>query len=192
MPQNTYNKATTPAGPDAWNLTPDLKKMLETSNIPVPVSSQAERDGLNPPGGKYPGLTVMRLDIAGKPLEVYNGSSWDRHIAPLVRSMSPHIGTNIPSDAFLNGTLRPIEQFESVIVETSSIGNFTVTFPAPFPNAVGPVVAIHGDNTAFADAAKYNVTLGPVTLSGFTGNLNANGVSASLKTTRIEYIAKGW
>jgi hypothetical protein len=37
-----------------------------------PVNSQAERDALD----KYDGLTVRRSDLAGRPLQTWNGSVW--------------------------------------------------------------------------------------------------------------------
>lgn len=72
-----WNKTTTPAGPDGWNLTPDVGKALESVNAVVPVANQAERDGLAPPLGKYPGMVVSRADLNGL-LEVWDGALWQR------------------------------------------------------------------------------------------------------------------
>lgn len=84
-----WNKSTTPAGPDGWNLTPDIGKALDTANVPVPVASQAERDGLTPPGGKYPGMMVIRMDISGCPVEIWDGLGWVRQV-----QSSPFITTD--------------------------------------------------------------------------------------------------
>jgi hypothetical protein len=74
-----WNKSKTPAGADGWNLTPDIGTALDTANVIVPVASQAERDGLTPPiTGKYAGMVVARTDIAGMPLEKWDGSVWIR------------------------------------------------------------------------------------------------------------------
>lgn len=73
----TWNKGTAPSGSDGWNLRPDIQRAIESSNFPVPVSSKAERDALNPPGGKYPGMVVVRLDTPDSRHEVYDGANWD-------------------------------------------------------------------------------------------------------------------
>lgn len=74
-----WNKSKTPAGADGWNLTTDLGTALDTANVIVPVATQAERDGLTPPvTGKYAGMVVARTDIAGMPLEKWDGSAWIR------------------------------------------------------------------------------------------------------------------
>ncbi|UKA69590.1 hypothetical protein [Arthrobacter sp. FW306-06-A] len=72
----TWNKSTAPAGADGWNLTTDVRKAIETSNFPVPVSTVAERDALAPPTGKYAGMQVIRTDLPGCPVETWDGSAW--------------------------------------------------------------------------------------------------------------------
>jgi hypothetical protein len=74
-----WNKAKTPAGSDGWNLTPDIGTALDSANVIVPVATQTERDGLTPPiTGKYAGMVVARTDIAGIPLEKWDGAAWIR------------------------------------------------------------------------------------------------------------------
>lgn len=82
--QTTWNKAVTPAGTDPWQFIPDVKKVAETLNVPVPVASAAERDALAPPGGKYPGMEVKRTDLPGVPTETYDGSGWS--VSPTVQA----------------------------------------------------------------------------------------------------------
>ena len=72
----TYNKATVPAGADGWNLLPGIRTAIESANVPVPVASKAERDALAPPGGKFPGLTVVRTDTPDLRRDVYSGSAF--------------------------------------------------------------------------------------------------------------------
>jgi hypothetical protein len=72
----TWNKSTAPAGADGWNLTPDVRKAIETSNFPVPVANVTERDALTPPAGKYAGMQVLRTDLPGCPVETWDGSNW--------------------------------------------------------------------------------------------------------------------
>jgi hypothetical protein len=77
-----WNKAVTLAGGDGWLLTPNIGTALDTSNVIVPVATQAERDGLTPPGGKYAGMTVARTDIVTAPLERYDGTKWSLSDVP--------------------------------------------------------------------------------------------------------------
>lgn len=42
------------------------------AGAPLPVSTQAERDAL----AKYDGLSVQRLDVAGRPVETWDGTRW--------------------------------------------------------------------------------------------------------------------
>lgn len=67
MPETTWNRGRTPAQTDMWELIPDLKKLVESLNIPIPVSSKPERDALTgPAGAPVPdGTMVIRLDLAG-------------------------------------------------------------------------------------------------------------------------------
>lgn len=81
----TWNKATVPGGTNPWDLRADLQQAVESANIPVPVASQAERDALNPPGGKYPGMAVFRTDHNGA-LQVWDGATWDNSINPVANS----------------------------------------------------------------------------------------------------------
>lgn len=73
----TWNKGKAPAGDTGWQLTPDVRAGLESMNVIVPVADQAERDGLTPPLGKYPGMAVARMDL-GALIEVWDGSAWQR------------------------------------------------------------------------------------------------------------------
>ncbi len=74
----TWNKGTVQAGTDGWNLRNDTQRAMETLNVVVPVGSSTARDALAPPGGTYPGMIVVRTDLAGLPLEKWDGSGWKR------------------------------------------------------------------------------------------------------------------
>lgn len=77
MAIQTVNKATVPAGSDAWNLTADIKKAIETTRSITPVATQAERDGLAAlhSGGVLPiPYFVWRMDL--QILETWNGTRW--------------------------------------------------------------------------------------------------------------------
>jgi hypothetical protein len=73
-----WNKTISKAGADGWNLTTDDGKGLDSANVIVPVATQAERDGLTPPTGRYAGMVAARTDVAGIPLEKWDGSAWIR------------------------------------------------------------------------------------------------------------------
>jgi len=73
-----WNKTISKAGADGWNLTTDDGKGLDSANVIVPVATQAERDALTPPTGRYAGMVVARTDVAGLPLEKWDGSAWIR------------------------------------------------------------------------------------------------------------------
>jgi len=74
-----WNKTISKAGADGWNLTTDDGRGLDSANVIVPVATQAERDGLTPPTtGKYAGMVVARTDVAGMPLEKWDGAAWNR------------------------------------------------------------------------------------------------------------------
>jgi len=76
MSQTTWQGIVVPAGGDAWNAVPDWKKFIELGYYVIPVGSQAARDALAPPGGKYAGLAVIRTDLPGQPIETWNGTKW--------------------------------------------------------------------------------------------------------------------
>lgn len=88
-----WNKAKTPSGADGWNLTPDVGTALDSANVVVPVATQAERDGLTPPGGKYPGMVVARTDLSGVPLDVYDGAQWVPGIISTIWSNNANLVT---------------------------------------------------------------------------------------------------
>jgi hypothetical protein len=70
--QTLQNGITVPTNGDPYNLTGDLADMGNKANVIIPVSTQAQRDGLT---AKFVGMTVRRLDFRGT-LEWWNGSSW--------------------------------------------------------------------------------------------------------------------
>lgn len=49
-------------------------RLTAARGAPIPVRSKAERDSLTP----YDGLTVVRLDVTGAPIERHTGSRWKR------------------------------------------------------------------------------------------------------------------
>lgn len=72
MSQIRGNKIQVPTNSDAWNPTGDMATMADTSNVIIPVSSQAERDALT----KKAGLCVVRLDLPSLPVQRCDGTNW--------------------------------------------------------------------------------------------------------------------
>lgn len=82
MPTITPNKTTVPINADAWNLTADLFKLAMTSNNPIPVASQTERDGLaalfTAQSMTMPiGTQCIRNDLPMSPTQTWDGTQWN-------------------------------------------------------------------------------------------------------------------
>lgn len=87
------------------------------AGAPLPVSSADERDALS----KYNGLTVRRLDLANRPAETWDGAAWVRE------GVKTTIGQG-------SNTAEVKASFTSFA--TGPFGDFTITLPAAFPNAL--------------------------------------------------------
>lgn len=130
--QTLQNGAEVPTNSDTYKLTEHLAKMGNTLNVVIPVPTQSVRDGLT---GKYPGMTVARLDLGGR-LETYNGSGWI---------------TQGPYAEYANQAL-----LNSPVVMNGQLGPFYQTFPAG-KFTVAPIVTL-GTSNARLTAAWNNVT----------------------------------
>jgi len=146
-----WNKTATPPGTDGWNLTTDLGKALDSANVIVPVATQAERDALTPPLGKYAGMTVVRMDVAGNPLEVWDGSVGNRYSPTYAKAAGRGVLNSIPA---VNPNLGPVW--------------------VPFPTGrftLAPIVTITSDQS------RVIVVAADVSTTGF--NLYATNVTTS-------------
>lgn len=186
-----WNKSKSPASSDGWNLTPDIGNAMDSVNAVIPVASQAERDDLAPPSGKYPGMTVVRLDVIGEPLEVYNGTGWDRQVSPAIRANTQTVGSGMASDSFLTGTFRPIFQIGTYVGTTSANGDLTITYPATFPHGVIGGIGFSGDGVYIVSATPTSVAV-PTTSSLFLRFANPNGSVAANTQVRGTWFAVGW
>jgi hypothetical protein len=110
MPTTRWNKGVAPVNSDAYNLTADMQKLLDTSNMVVPVSSAAERDALTPPQGKYAGMCVVRTDVAGLPIERWSGTEW-------VSQALAQIGATTNAGAAVTGTTLNVPLETTVTVD---------------------------------------------------------------------------
>lgn len=143
------------------------------AGAPLPVSSQAERDALS----KYNGLSVLRLDVAGRTVETWDGARWVN--GPIGTAYVP-IWTGV-SDFGTGGSLTGTYWVEGDRVHVrskarlgaaASLGtsNAVVHCPLPPGYPIGGTETMHlGDGTyvpasgsirklaVFADAGKASV-----------------------------------
>lgn len=117
MTQTRQNGIVVPTNSDPYNLTADLAKAADSTNVLIPVTSQAVRDALT----KHPGLTVVRLDLTGTPLETWDGSAW---------SLAPRLDIGAPT------ANRAITKAGFSSFATGTFGDFTWNFPVAFPNSM--------------------------------------------------------
>lgn len=78
MAQTLYNGAVVPTNSDAYDLTGDLVKLCLSLNVPIPVTTLAQRNGLAAlaPGGVLPiGTLVLRRDQSMF-TEKWDGTTW--------------------------------------------------------------------------------------------------------------------
>lgn len=123
MPQTRPNKGVAPVNSDAWNLTPDLATLIDSLNVVIRVSSQAERDALT----KVDGLLVCRADLPGAPIQRCDGTYWTGGLACVLTANT--------SQSWADGTSAAI-QFTSVITDTGGMSNIgtnptRITIQAP-------------------------------------------------------------
>lgn len=164
----TWNKGIVPAGPDGWNLTPDVRKAIETLNYPVPVGTATERDGLTPPTGKYAGMMVVRTDLAGHPIEVWDGGKW-------VRQSIANIGQGDAVPVFAGGI---------TTVTTNTNGDFTITLPSPFGTAIKAASIQDATDPATLGAVLIKVTMGTSDRTKITGRAYTTA-GAALNTVTL-------
>lgn len=176
MPQTRPNGAKVPINADAYNLAPDLATLGDSLNVVIPVANQAVRDALTP----YPGMCVSRLDLAGAPIQTYDGTSWNNAILnsytpSLTATTNPNLGSGSQSLGSwqLNGKLMTV-QFFFAWGTGGSVGSgaFNVSLPSGFSYAgLGsaiPLGNVRGHNST-ADISGYMTlsSAGASTIAGF-------------------------
>lgn len=187
MSQTLQNGIKVPTNPDVFaSLTGDLATMGGSANVVIPVANQTARDALT---GKFAGMAVSRLDVPGEPVEIWNGSSWDRTPSMIVQAASQHVGSGMAVNAFTTGTFRPIIQAGSQFVNTSSDGSGSFAYPVPFPNGVIAIFVVNGDHSA-GGGEVFSVAGTPYTQSTTTLYMHSS-VNAAV-SRRVDWIAIGW
>lgn len=130
-----------------------------SAGAPLPVFSQAERDALV----TYKGLTVQRADIAGVPLETWDGSIWQRFTACFAQATGKVAIGSVAAGA--------------------QVGPYAQTFPTG-RFSVAPVVDVCTDQTRVAAVAA-NVTATGFDL--YMGNWSpAASASGEMRWTAVQ------
>lgn len=147
MPQTLYNGAIVPTNGDPYALTADLVKMCQSLNVPIPVTTLAQRDGLAAlaPGGVLPvGTTVLRRDQSMF-VEKWDGTSWK---------------TSAHSEWYRDGQVVPTASVWGVGALTQDAGRTTDTAFVTHPAA---------DQLKFRDAGTYAITFTAKTTTSTSG-----------------------
>ncbi|MGO4583650.1 hypothetical protein AB4Z38_07145 [Arthrobacter sp. 2RAF6] len=189
MPQTRPNVIQVPVNADGYNLTADLATMADSANVVIPVPNQTARDALT----LHTGLTVTRNDVPGQPIEIYNGSSWDR-IGPRAHANSQIVGSGMTANDYLTGTKRLWTQGGTTVGTTDAAGNVAVSFPVAFPNGLESAVVCNGDSTTGNLLMSVSGSL-TSTLSTLFVNVriaNTGAFPATSSAVRINWSARGW
>lgn len=72
------NNIIVPTAPDAFRPTADLKVMGDSANVAIFVATKAERDALT----AVKGMVCVRGDLAGSPMQTYDGTNWGTSDVP--------------------------------------------------------------------------------------------------------------
>lgn len=176
MPQTLPNGIATPINSDAYNLTADLATFGNSANVVIPVANQTVRDALTP----YAGMCVSRLDLAGAPIQTYDGSAWNNAIVnsythTITATTNPTLGSGsqqLGQWQLINGKTMYVQFFIAWGTGgTVGSGIYNVSLPAGFTYAgVGSAIPLGNvkAHNAAADTSGY-LTLfsaGASTLAG--------------------------
>lgn len=166
MPTTSPEKIVTPTADDAYALTADLRRMMDSARTIVPVANSAERNAVaaalvaagTPPTTERP-LYVDRMDApGGYTIErTTNGTTW--------------FAVNRVS---MSATDRDYVQAYTQVLTPSVIGGTETVFPIPFTTICRSVVITPGDSAS---------DLGFVRIEGFNPATNLTKVSFRCYTT---------
>lgn len=147
MAQTLYNGAEVPTNSDDYNLTEDLVTLCLSLNIPIPVDTQAARDGLAAlaPGGVLPiGTMVFRKDQSMF-VEKWDGTNW---------KTAAHCEWTRSGQVVPSGSVWGVGSLTQDATKTTDTA--FVTHPA-------------GDQLKFRDAGTYAIALTAKGNTSFTG-----------------------
>lgn len=117
---------------DAYNLADDMATAFNSANVITLVADDTARDAL----AKFDGFTVRRLDLPGRPTEVWDGTVW--HRAPVIAS------TDLTEDGFWDIT--------GGLMRTVTAGFTQVTASFQMVRTVGAITINTTDSTLIIGA----------------------------------------
>lgn len=190
MSQTRPNKIVTITNDEIYDLATHQARLADSANVVIKVSSAAERDALP----KTPGMSVTRLDVLGQPVEIWDGSVWNRMGPKVIPGPNSQVGAQLANSAFTTGGFQPIFMPGTQVLVTDASGFFSIDYPAAFPNGILFVSFWNGDATQGRDmivstaGSPFTQTLSV----GYGSILNSDGTAKASATVRINYLAVGW
>jgi len=179
---------------DTYNLAGDIATAFSTANVIVKVSTDAARDALT----KYDGLTVRRLDVTGRPLEVWDGSGWTR--SPVLVSAPPtpdglwtitggYLRSVVNGLAQVTATLQLVRTGSSILINTADTTLTSSIVPVGFrPSANAFFAGSVNTNTGVYNSTPQLV----VNTAGVLVGRSTSGGSVSLGTGYTLFVSVSW
>jgi len=179
---------------DPYNLAEDLANSFKSANLIVKVSNQAARDALT----KYDGLTVRRLDVTGRPTEVWDGSTWTRSPVMTSAAVTPdglwsingaYLKTVVTGLAQVTATLQLVRTGPAMLINTAD----TVLTSAIVPSGFRPSANAFFAGTVNTNAGVYNSSPQLViNTDGILVGRSTSGGAVSLGTGYTMFISVNW
>jgi len=179
---------------DPYNLAEDVASAFKSANVTVNVANQGARDSLT----KYNGLAVRRLDVTGRPTEVWDGSAWTR--SPVITSapVTPdglwsisgaYLRTVVTGLAQVTATLQLVRTGPPMLINTAD----TVLTSSIVPSGFRP-----SDNAFFSGTVNTNLGVynsSPqlvINTGGVLVGRSTSGGSVNLGTGYTMFISVSW
>jgi len=179
---------------DPYNLAEDIANSFKSANLIVKVSNQAARDALT----KYDGLTVRRLDVTGRPTEVWDGSTWTRSPVMTSAAVTPdglwsingaYLKTVVTGLAQVTATLQLVRTGPSMLINTAD----TVLTSAIVPSGFRPSANAFFAGTVNTNTGVYNSSPQLViNTDGILVGRSTSGGAVSLGTGYTMFISVNW
>jgi len=179
---------------DPYNLAEDVAHSFNTANVTVNVANQAARDALT----KYNGLAVRRLDVTGRPTEVWDGSTWTR--SPIITSApytpdglwsisGAYLKTVVTGLAQVTATLQLVRTGPAMLINVAD----TVLTSSIVPSGFRPSANAFFAGSVNTNAGVYNSTPQLViNTDGVLVGRSTSGGSVSLGTGYTLFISVSW
>jgi hypothetical protein len=192
--QTLENGVQVPTNGDPYNLATDLANSFKSANITVNVANQAARDALT----KYDGLAARRLDVSGRPTEVWDGAAWTR--SPVAVSAFPtpdglwqikgaFLRTVVTGLAQVTATLQLVRTGPSMLILTGDTVLTSSIVPAGFrPSDNAFFAATVNDNLGVYKSSPQLV----VNTGGALVGRSTSGGSVALGTGYTIFVSVSW